>query len=231
MQNREILETVPLLRELEESTREYLARQGRIRLCGRGQLIYRAKEPVERVCFQLEGKSMLYNVTHSGNRKIIFILGFGELLNDHVLNEHETSLFCEAVEAGQVLEFPVSVFTEAMKKDFLLTRRILAAQERKIWRLGHQLKNTMGSIYLERKLAAKLWKLSRDFGVPGKRGLEIDIHMTVTFLADLLGAPRETTSRVCKTLAEHGLIRMEKKRICIPDRERMARFYKTGRYE
>ena len=113
----------------------------------------------------------------------------------------------------------------------MLTRRILAAQERKIWRLGHQLKNTMGSIYLERKLAAKLWKLSRDFGVPGKRGLEIDIHMTVTFLADLLGAPRETTSRVCKTLAEHGLIRMEKKRICIPDRERMARFYKTGRYE
>ena len=27
MQNREILETVPLLRELEESTREYLARR------------------------------------------------------------------------------------------------------------------------------------------------------------------------------------------------------------
>ena len=213
------------------TTLDALWEAGKVSEYPKGHILIRAKEDIDMLWVQLSGKSMLYNLTHTGRRKIIFILGFGELLNDHVLNEHETSLFCEAVEVGQVLEFPVSVFTEAMKKDFLLTRRILAAQERKIWRLGHQLKNTMGSIYLERKLAAKLWKLSRDFGVPGKRGLEIDIHMTVTFLADLLGAPRETTSRVCKTLAEHGLIRMEKKRICIPDRERMARFYKTGRYE
>ena len=146
-------------------------------------------------------------------------------------NEHETSLFCESIENSSVLEIPISAFMEAMKRDFLLTRRVISAQERKIWRLGHQLKNTMGSIYLERKLAAKLWKLSRDFGVQKKSGLEIDINMSVTFLADLLGAPRETTSRVCKNLAGHGLITMEKKRICIVDRNRMARFYKTGKYE
>ena len=36
---------------------------------------------------------MLYNMTHNGSRKIIFILGKGELLNDHVLNEHKNLSF------------------------------------------------------------------------------------------------------------------------------------------
>ncbi len=227
----DLLSDVSFFDGLKESTREALAEGARVRSCVRGEVIYRAKEPADCICFQIRGKSILYNLTHSGSRKIIFILGPGELLNDHVLNEHETSLFCEAIEKGSVLEISVSVFLKAMKEDFFLTRKVIAAQEKKIWRLGHQLKNTMGSIYLERKLAAKLWKLARDFGVPRQGGLEIDINMPVTFLADLLGTPRETTSRVCRSLVEHGLISMERKRITITDRERMARFYKTGKYE
>ena len=47
-------------------------------------------------------------------------------------------------------------------------------------------------------------------------------------LADMLGVPRETTSRVCSTLTEAGLIVIKKKRIFIPDPALMAHFYKTG---
>lgn len=97
-----------------------------------------------------------------------------------------------------------------------------------MWRLGHQLKNTVGSIYMERKLAAKLWKLARDFGIERPEGIEIDINMTITFLADMLGAPRETTSKTCKALSDYGLISMKKKRITIVDPARVSHFYKTG---
>ena len=89
-----------------------------------------------------------------------------------------------------------------MEVDFKLTEKVLEAQERKMWRLSHQLKNTMSSVFLERKLASKLWKLSRDFGIDMKDGREIDINMTITFLADMLGVSRETTSRVCSTLVK-----------------------------
>ena len=115
-----------------------------------------------------------------------------------------------------------------MEQDFALVKEAMVMQEWKMWRLGHQLKNTTGSIYMERKLAAKLWKLARDFGRETSAGLEIDINMSVTFLADMLGAPRETTSRLCRTLVEYGLIRMEKKRIFIADPQKMSQFYKTG---
>lgn len=213
---------------LAQETLRLLSTGARSVRYGRGEMIYRAKERPEYVCFQLVGKSILYNMTHNGNRKIIFIAGRGELLNDHVLDRHVTSLFCETIEKSEVLKIPSDTFQKAMEQDFSLTRRVIEAQERKIWRLGHQLKNTMGSIYLERKLAAKLWKLSRDFGIRTEQGVEIDIRMSVTFLADLLGAPRETTSRVCGTLAARRLIAMERKRIVILDPDRLSRFYRTG---
>lgn len=77
-----------------------------------------------------------------------------------------------------------------------------------------------------------LWvgKLSRDFGIPREDGIEIDVTLPVTMLADMLGAPRETTSRLCKRLADCGLIRMSGKRITVTGLEKMSQFYKTGAY-
>ena len=59
-------------------------------------------------------------------------------------------------------------------------------------------------------------------------GIEIDINLTITFLADMLGVPRETTSRVCTTLTDAGLIKMNRKRITILDPMKMSMFYKNG---
>jgi len=84
---------------------------------------------------------------------------------------------------------------------------------------------------LERKLASKLWKLSRDFGIDTEDGREIDINITVTFLADMLGVSRETTSRVCSTLIDQGLIKINKKRIRIVNSDKLKQFYKFGKIE
>lgn len=217
-----LFQAVPL------ETLERLEQCGRVRALVKGELIIRAHQPQQDIYIQMSGKSMVYTLTHTGNRKILFILGSGALLNEHVLNRNSTSTYVEAIEPGTAFAVPASEFLRLMEEDFALTRAVLAAQERKIWRLGHQLKNTVGSIYLERKLAAKLWKLSRDFGIPGPDGVEIDVTLPVTMLADMLGAPRETTSRLCKKLMDYGLIRMIGKRVYIVDPAKISLFYKTG---
>ena len=220
----------PLFQGVSPETLDLLEQCGRARALVRGELIIQARQPQQDIYIQMSGKSMVYNLTHTGNRKILFIFGSGALLNEHVLNLNDAGTYCEAIEAGAVFAVPSSEFLRLMERDFGLTCGVLAAQERKVWRLSHQLKNTVGSIYLERKLASKLWKLSRDFGLPGPEGIEIDVALSITMLADLLGAPRETTSRLCKKLMDHGLIKMSGKRICIADPEKMVHFYKTGTY-
>ncbi len=225
------LKALDLFQGVMPETLERLWRQGKSEGFPKGCLVMRAREPLKSVYVQLRGKSIIYNLTHTGKRKIIFIFGPGILLNEHVLDSHHSSLFCETIESSQIYSVPVSVFLDCMEKDFGLTKSVLMAQEKKIWRMGHQLKNTMGSIYMERKLAAKLWKLSRDFGRQTSVGIEIDINMTITFLADMLGAPRETASRLCGTLTDLGLMKMERKRITILNPDRMSHFYKTGQID
>jgi len=211
-----------------KETIERLSRAGTVKEFPKGQVIMHAKAQVSQVYIQLTGKSMIYNLTHTGKRKIIFIFGSGALLNEHVSNFHAAAQFCETIEKSRIFMVPMTEFMRCMEYDFSLTKAVLTAQEKKIWRLGHQLKNTMGSIYLERKLAAKLWKLSRDFGVETPDGIEIDINMSITFLADMLGAPRETTSRICNTLTEYGLMSIHKKRITITNPAAMSQFYRSG---
>ena len=228
MKGIKLIEELPIFSGVRTDTLEQLLKTGRIQEYEKNTIFIRAREKVGCVYFQLTGKSMVYNLTHNGKRKVLFIFGQGELLNEHVFNIKVSSTYCETVDKSKILVVPCGEFIKLMAEDFALTSNILEAQEKKIWRLSHQLKNTTSSIYFERKLAAKLWKLSRDFGKETEEGLEIDMNMTITLLADMLGAPRETTSRACSVLTDHGLIRLNKKRIVITDPKRMSHFYKTG---
>ncbi len=221
-------EGLALFKEMAPDTLQKLRKYGKIQEFPKGSLIIRAKEPLEQIYIQIDGKSIVYNLTHTGNRKILFIFGRGALLNEHVLNEHHSATYCETIEKSRIFIIPADRFVRCMQQDFALTRAVLAAQERKVWRLGHQLKNTMGSIYMERRLAAKLWKLARDFGVNVPEGIEININLSVTFLADMLGTPRETASRLCRTLVDYRLIQMKGKRIIIINPQRISAFYRTG---
>ncbi len=221
-------EGLALFKEVAPDTLQKLRKYGKIQEFPKGSLIIRAKEPLEQIYIQIDGKSIVYNLTHTGNRKILFIFGRGALLNEHVLNEHHSATYCETIEKSRIFIIPADRFVRCMQQDFALTRAVLAAQERKVWRLGHQLKNTMESIYMERKLAAKLWKLARDFGVNVPEGIEININLSVTFLADMLGTPRETASRLCRTLVDYRLIQMKGKRIIIINPQRISAFYRTG---
>lgn len=227
MQNRQV-EGLSILKEAAPETLLKLKQYGKVQEFSKNSLVIRAKEPLKYIYIQMSGKSIVYNLTHTGRRKILFIFGSGALLNEHVLNEHDSAMYCETIEKSQIFIIPADKFIYCMEQDFALSRAVLAAQERKIWRLGHQLKNTMGSIYMERKLAAKLWKLARDFGIGRPEGIEININLSVTLLADMLGAPRETASRLCRTLVDYGLIQMKGKRIIIPNTQKMSTFYKTG---
>lgn len=214
---------------ISRETLDFLWEEGRVEEFEKGCVIFRAGERPAWVYIQLTGKSMIYNLTHEGRRKIIFIFGSGILLNEHVENSRDSSCYCEMIDKSRVLVISSATFLGRMGEDFGLAKAVLVMQEWKMWRLCHQLKNTLGSIGLERKLAAKLWKLSRDFGVKREDGIEIDLNMPVTFLADILGTPRETASRLCTVLAGHGLIKMRKKRIVITNPQGMAAFYKTGK--
>ena len=149
------------------------------------------------------------------------------LLNHNICDTRPVSVFCETVCPAVLLEIPLERFQKYMNESMELTGRILREYERYIWRLSHQLKNTTGSLLIERKIAAKLWKLGRDFGVRSPQGIQIELELTMTVLADFVGAPRETVSRACQNLVRRGLLIYRNRRFLLPDPDGLAAFYKV----
>ena len=83
------------------------------------------------------------------------------------------------------------------------------------------MKNTTNNLRGDKRIAAKLWKLSRDHGVKTKYGTEINFDLTITTLAEFLGSQRETVSRQVKILTSAGLLIIQNSRFIIPDREKL----------
>ena len=228
------LEKMDFFKEIPKDILQNLLNESKVVSYKKKEVIFHSRSRTKTVYFVYSGEVMLYNLTKHGNRKVIFILGKGRLLNQSIVSKKPNALFCEAACPVQVIEIAEKQFLQLMEQSHALTRAVLREYERNLWRMGHQLKNTTGNMQMERKIAAKLWKLGRDiivagsavFGVDTEDGVMIDIDLTITLMADLVGAPRENVSRACKVLTDRGLIRYGNKRFILIDFDGLAKFYK-----
>ena len=186
------LENMDFFKEIPKDILQNLLNESKVVSYKKKEVIFHSRSRTKTVYFVYSGEVMLYNLTKHGNRKVIFILGKGRLLNQSIVSKKPNALFCEAACPVQILEIAEEPFLHLM----------------------------------ERKIAAKLWKLGRDFGVDTEDGVMIDIDLTITLMADLVGAPRENVSRACKVLTDRGLIRYGNKRFILTDSDGLAEFYK-----
>ena len=166
-------------------------------------------------------------MSENGERKIIFILNQGEMINEILLNESNTStVACEAFENCLILEYNNNDFISIIENDFTMTKNILSYMEKRTRRLYRQLKNSI-SIKMDKKLAAKLYRVGKEFGISKGEWTFINVNVSITYIADMLGCKRETLSRAMKTLQDEGLVKIEGKKIYTKQRE-LARYFKSN---
>lgn len=191
----------------------------------KGEILFVEKEKVETIFTVLNGKMTMFRYTEEGQKRVVYILNSGELLNEVIFDYKPASISSEAFEETEIICFSREEFLKVMQSDFELTKGIIDSMARKIRRLYRQLKNTV-PIRMDKRVAAKLWMLSRDYGVDIENGVKIDLNITVTYLADMLGSSRETISRALKQLENIELIRYEDRRIVIRSREDVSKYFR-----
>lgn len=193
----------------------------------KGEHLFRDKEVIKNIYVVKSGKVALYKQSESAQKKVIFILGKDTIVNEVIIDDLPSSINCEAFEKAEILCFDRMLFLDIMKDDFELSKIIINSLAMKVRRLYRQGKNSI-PIKVEKRVAAKLWKLSRDYGIEIEEGTLIDLNITITYLADMFGAPRETISRALKILNNEGLIINKNKQIIVPDRDRLVKFFKEN---
>lgn len=226
-----MLRAIPLFNALPQEALEELAEEMWIQNYRRGESLTGREEDAltryrETAWFVCRGAIALYTRTSRNRRKILFFQGPGALLNQDVMNG-DGQILAEAAADSILLCMERKVLAERIRHTPALAEALFTHYERRLWQLSHQLKNTADVWFVERKLAAKLLKLSADFGRPAEEGVEIGLSLSIQQMADYIGVSRETTSRACKRLAELGLVRYERRLFLIPDPSGLEAFRRT----
>ena len=220
------LNNLHLFQSINDSTYEKLSNIGIVRVLKKGEHLFRDKDKLKYIYIVKSGKVSLYKLTESAQKKVVFILGDNTVINAVIIDDLPSSINCEIFEDAEILCFERRGFVKLMSEDFQLSIIIINSLENKVRRLYRQSKNTI-SIKVEKKIAAKLWKLSRDYGVEVEEGVLINLNLSITYLADMLGIPRETISRSLKILQKNEFIILKNKKIIITNRDELAKFFKS----
>lgn len=215
------VEKCPILRQASSRVRKQIISCGILKRYKKNELIFREREEVERIYFVVCGYVVLFRLNCHCDRRVIFICGNGELLNEIVLEEPRASNSAQAFVEVTVLSIPRSQFLKIMQSDFTFSKSVFDSAAKKIRRLYHQIANTSNMFLLERQVASKLWKVARDFGVQTQEGTLISFEIPITFLADMVGSKRESVSRAVRALKEKGVLTVKKNKFLIPDMDRL----------
>lgn len=221
----ENIRTIKVFEDVSESTANKLMSNAKRIKLRKSDTLFVEKQQVDDIYAVLSGKMTMFRYTEEGQKRVVYILNAGEILNEVIFDSKPASISCEAFEESEIISFKRDELLKLMQSDFELSITIINSMARKIRRLYRQLKNTV-PLRMDKKVAAKLWMLSRDYGVETKNGVKIDLNITVTYLADMLGSSRETISRSLKQLENLELITYESKRIVIKSRQDISKFFR-----
>lgn len=211
-----------LIGQLPEETKAALFAAGRVETCVKGQELFGESEVMDDLCFLTEGYVSLYRNSYKGEIRAIFICGAGEILNELVMENRKTSVAARALSDCSILRISRAEMAELMQTHFSLTQMLFQSLSQKTRRMYHKVGNDNGTYTLKDRLAAAVRKLARDYGVTTEQGIRIDFEVTVNFLAAMLGAKRETTSRALSELKKGGLIVHENGVLTVLDLQQLS---------
>lgn len=221
------MNSIEVFKNIKEESKVNLEKILKTRKLSKKEILFYERDMVDKIYFIKEGKISLFKINESGERKIIFILPKGQMINDIFIDEKKTSaVSCEAFEKSILLECSSKDFMNIMENDFTLTKNVLNHLQNINRRLYRQLKNSI-SIRMDKKLAAKLYRMGREFGVEKDEWTLINANLTITYIADMLGCKRETLSRSMKVLQDENLVKIENKKVYIKKDELSSYFKNT----
>ncbi|MBW5396286.1 Crp/Fnr family transcriptional regulator [Brachyspira pilosicoli] len=221
----EAFNKIKIFQNINSQTIEYIKKFSNLKVYKEKEHVFMDKDKVDNIYIIVLGKAALYKLNNFGDKKIIFIFGEGQILNEHSIQDIKVSINCEVLEYSVVMLIPSNIFINAMEKDCALSKAMLDLMSLNIRRLYRQLQNTTNNLECEKKLASKLLKLVKDNGIYCENIVKINVPLTITYISEMIGSRRETVSRQIKKLSELGFIEFKDNFIFIKDIEKLRNYF------
>jgi len=183
----------------------------------RGKTIFFPGDPAERVYVLVKGAVKLSRVYEAGDEITVALLRensvFGVL---SLITGHRSDRFYHAVAFTPVelLSLPIDQVEKALKEDPELSMVMLRGLSSRILQTEMMIE-TLAHRDMGSRLVSFLLILCRDFGVPSKDGITVDLKLSHQAIAEAIGSTRVTVTRLLGELREQSMISINKKKITV----------------
>lgn len=207
-----MLRETPLLHGLAEPSLVELAPQCRLRSFRRGQYLWYQGDPGDRLVIVATGLVKVVVATEQGDESVLLTMGRGAVLGElAVLDGRPRSASAVAVEPTTVVELTRPAVSRLLADHPIVLEAMLSGLTRTVRRLTEQLQD-MSYLDLPGRLAKVLLRLGRQHDAA-----VLDLGMSQSELAAMVGASRPAVNRALHGLADRGLIEINGKVIVLRD--------------
>ena len=215
---------IPLFEGLPKEQQDDLAMIVTDQVFRRGQTIFTEGDEATGFYVGITGRVKIFKLSFEGKEQILHIFGPGEPFGEvPVFTGQHFPANAEAMEESRIFFFPRDSFIELIRRNPSMALNMLAVLSVRLRRFTHLI-DDLSLKEVPGRLSAYLLYLSEQ----EKGTADLELTITKTQLASLLGTIPETLSRIFGKMSKQGLIELEGPRIKIVDRQGLEDLAETG---
>jgi CRP/FNR family transcriptional regulator len=209
-------------RQIEELSGISISRQYR-----KGEIVFSEGDDGNGFYIVREGRLKVSKISPEGKEKILHIFGPGQPVGEvPVFIGENFPASAEAIENCRLLFFPRDAFARLIERHPSLSMNMLGILSRRLRDFSSQIEQ-LSLKEVPGRLASYLVDLSRE---QNKEDI-VELNVSKTQLASLLGTIPETLSRIFLKMSEQQLIGVEGKRIRIRNLEGLIALSEQGKHQ
>ncbi len=185
----------------------------------RSKTIFFPGDPAERVYLIRRGAVRLSRVYESGEEITVALLRENSLFGVlSLLTGNRSDRFYHSVAFTRVemITAPVTSIRKAIEEDSNVALLFLKGLSSRVLQTESMIE-TLTHRDMSSRLVSFLLVLCRDFGVPGEKGITIDLRLSHQGIAEAIGSTRVTITRLLGDLRNSGLLQIDRKKITVFD--------------
>ena len=225
---RALLPQIPLFADLEPAEIDLLYRLVKTRVYSKGAMILQEDDPGDALFMIVSGRAKVVHLSEDGREIILDILGQGDFFGEMALLDQEPrSANVTAIEPSELLVLERSAFLGQVVREPKIAIKMLIELSRRLRRADEKIQDLV-LLDVYGRVARALLRLARKQGRPLEDGFIITRRPTHQELADMVGASRETVSRVLADLNRRGVVRSNGRTLIIENGEEMLQRIRRG---
>ncbi len=213
------LQLVPFFNKLTPGEAGNLSRLLVMRRFSSGQIIFHHGDPGGLLYIISKGKVKITHSTPDGQEAMLAIVSVGDFFGElALLDNSPRSATAEALEPTETLTLHRDDFRRFLQDNPDFAMHVLQTMARRIRRLNNQVSDIF-FLDLPARLARQLLELADEHGRQTDEGVQIQLSLTQTDLAEMTGATRVSINKALGRFRRAGWVKVSSRKFTIIDED------------